>query len=100
MKKMKRLKKLPLVEIACFAGLIIFVMGAVRFAQAHQSAKTSDNTIVSSSTERDIAIQEAIKQGKKDYSYTTNFIPGVGYISDPAAYEKSFEDQANAAAKK
>ncbi|HUD20809.1 MAG TPA: hypothetical protein VMQ44_01940 [Candidatus Saccharimonadales bacterium] len=37
--------------------------------------------------ERQLAIDDAIKNGQKTYSFTTSFIPGIGYISDPDAYK-------------
>lgn len=51
-------------------------------------------TIVKTSlTERDLAIADAQARGVSEYSYTTNFIPGIGTINDPAAYKKAWEDQ-------
>ncbi len=48
---------------------------------------------VSSNTQRNLAIQEALKNGQATYQYETNFIPGIGNIADPEAYKKRFEQQ-------
>lgn len=44
-------------------------------------------------TERQLAIDNALKTGQKHYSFTTNFIPGLGTITDPSAYKKDLLNQ-------
>jgi len=50
-------------------------------------------------TERDLAIDQAIRDGKKTYTFTTHFIPGIGYINDPQAYQQQTLDQLQQQAK-
>lgn len=45
-------------------------------------------------TERDAAILNALKNNRKDYHFTTSFIPGIGIINDPQSYLKQWEDSA------
>jgi hypothetical protein len=59
-----------------------------RFSRADNS---TDQPYKTSLTERDLAIEEAIRQGKKEYSFETNFIPGMGRISDPDQHLKDWQ---------
>lgn len=75
----------------------LFVVGLLVLAVAVAEISGPDNSsplVQSSLTERDIAIQEALRKGEKEYSYTTNFIPGVGRIGDPDAYLEQLQQQA------
>lgn len=81
---------------------VIFLSGLVqvvshRFSRAND---TPDQLYKTSLTERDLAIEEAIRQGKKEYSFETNFIPGMGRISNPDQHledwQKSEEEKLKA----
>lgn len=75
-------------------GLIIFVVGAIdRFQRpAAQKIYTAAN-LSPELTERKLAIEDAQKQGKKTYTYTSNFIPGIGKIADPGQYKQNWVQQ-------
>ncbi|MEX1123832.1 MAG: hypothetical protein WEC81_01545 [Patescibacteria group bacterium] len=82
---------------AIFAlGALIALLGGFNFASAHFSSDQSEVTLpVSSNTQRNLAIQEALKNGQTTYQYTTNFIPGIGNITDPEAYKKQLLDNSS-----
>lgn len=72
---------------------VVFLSGLIqvvshRFSRADNSV---DQRYKTSLTERDLAIEEAIRQGKKEYSFETNFIPGMGRISDPDQHLKDWQ---------
>jgi len=73
-------------------GAIVFVLGLVSYF-TNNSIEFASTVKQTSVTQRDVAIAEAKKNGKKEYTFTTNFIPGIGIINDPAAYKKAWEDQ-------
>ncbi|MEK7535271.1 MAG: hypothetical protein AAB563_02625, partial [Patescibacteria group bacterium] len=43
--------------------------------------------------ERKLAIEGALKSGKKAYQYQSRMIPGIGVISDPEAYLSKLEQE-------
>lgn len=71
-------------------SVIVFLAGLVQFGVAHARSQVSNSSDLSftktSLTERDIAIAEAIKEGKTEYSFTSNFTPGIGRIVNPDKY--------------
>lgn len=73
-------------------NLGLFVIGTIIASLAiwQYFEKPVDSSLLAKTSlaERDAAITEAKKEGKKEYSYTTHFIPGIGYITDPQAYLK------------
>jgi hypothetical protein len=48
---------------------------------------------VTSNTQRDIAIKEALDNGEKTYQFETNFIPGIGAISNPETYKEKLQKE-------
>jgi|GEM_PF-6588897 len=74
-------------------GLFIFAVGILSYYNSPRQNAVSSLPIKTSLTERDIAIAEAVKNGKKEYTFTTRFIPGVGVITDPETYKKEWEQQ-------
>lgn len=78
-------------SVALIISTMVFIAGLTQVFTARRSQKsaTSQPWAKTSLTERDLAIQEAIRQGKKEYSFETNFIPGMGRINNP---EQHLED--------
>ena len=97
MKSPRSKSRSNLPEAVFSLGAVIAILGGFNFASAHffNLDETDTPPLVSSNTQRNIAIQEALKNGQKTYQYTTNFIPGIGNITDPEAYKKQFENQAS-----
>lgn len=73
-------------------GIAVFLFGIINFF--HSKSVKQDIVIKTSLTERDIAIADAIKNGKKEYSYETSFTPGVGRIINPDAYKDQWQKNA------
>ena len=44
-------------------------------------------------TEQKMAIDQARKNGQPTYSYKTNFLPGVGFMSNAKEYQAELENQ-------
>lgn len=84
-----------LANLAVVIGLALGGTGL--YNHYHHVAATPSNTTDIAATaalpEEQLAIENAIKNGQRDFSFTTGFIPGIGYISDPAAYQKSVQEQ-------
>ncbi|MEX1052075.1 MAG: hypothetical protein WEC83_01670 [Patescibacteria group bacterium] len=92
--KSPRLKSPSNLPEAIFAaGALLAILGGFNFASAHFSPDTSAApALVSSNTQRNLAIQEALKNGQTTYQFESNFIPGIGNITNPDAYKKQFEE--------
>lgn len=73
-------------------GLIILIWGIFN----HFFPSSDDQKrIETSNTQRNLAIEEALKRGEKTYQFETNFIPGIGVVNDPEAYREQLEEQLN-----
>ncbi len=90
-----KVRKIILIIVDNFLaiGLFIFAVGVLSYYNSSRQNAVSSLPVKTSLTERDIAITEAVKNGKKEYTFTTRFIPGVGVITDPEAYKKEWEQQ-------
>lgn len=71
-------------------GLLIFLMAGFNYFGASPASNTFQKT---SLTERDVAIKEAIQNGRNTYTYTSRFIPGIGLVDDPEAYKSQWEKE-------
>lgn len=71
-------------------GLLIFSLGIFSYFSTGSNNNMSRKQ--TSITERDVAMAEARSNGQKEYSFTTGFIPGIGIITDPEAYKKTWEE--------
>lgn len=71
-------------------GIIVLFWGAFNYFFPSAS---DDKSIETSNTQRNLAIEEALKNGDKTYQFETNFIPGIGTIGNPDAYTKELEDK-------
>ncbi len=95
MKSPKSKSRSNLPEAVFALGALIALLGGFNFASAHfSSSETGVPLPISSNTQRNIAIQEALKNGQTTYQFESNFIPGIGNITDPDAYKKQFEEDA------
>lgn len=78
-------------------GVIFVLSGAASYAQSKSPATNSQISQIklvadaSLLTERQLAIAQAIKEGRKTYSFSSNFTPGIGRVSDPAVYSQSWQ---------
>jgi len=72
-------------------GVIVLVWGL--FNYFFPSNHTNQSRIETSNTQRNLAIEEALKSGEKTYQFETNFIPGIGTISNPEAYKEKLEKE-------
>lgn len=57
---------------------------AISVKVAKPKAAAGNSAFVSDLKERDLAIQKANQVGSSSYSFTTNFVPGVGYPNVPS----------------
>jgi len=77
---------------------LVFLAGLVQVVSQDwggSSSANGDGVLEKTSiTERDLAIAEAIRLGQKEYSFTTNFIPGMGRISDTGRYQEEWQKNA------
>lgn len=72
-------------------GAVISIFGVINRVS---STREKNAFFKTSSTERDLAIANAKKTGETNYSYQSSFTPGLGTITDPASYQKQWEDNA------
>jgi hypothetical protein len=68
-------------------SFLFFVAGIIDRFGPSESALPGD--VAPTSVERALAISRARERGEKTYSFTTNFIPGVGQIADAESYKKA-----------
>ena len=69
-------------------GILVALVGGGKFFLAQTATASSGITVTPGPIiQRQEAIAEALKTGRKTYSFTTNFIPGIGTVSDPDQYK-------------
>jgi hypothetical protein len=76
----------------CLTGVIIFVVGLISYFNTNNTKQNYQINSPTGLTERDLAISNAIKNGQKTYSYTTNYIPGIGRITNPEQYKAQWQE--------
>lgn len=72
-------------QVVFLIGVLVFMIGffGFLFNLSNKNNLHKNSFIKTSLTERDLAIADAIKNNKKEYSYESNFTPGVGRINNP-----------------
>ncbi len=65
---------------ALLLAMLVFIGGAASYYRSKDSQATSNTTSEAGSQlqERQQAIEEAKKNGQKDYSFSSGFNPGIG----------------------
>lgn len=83
-------------EMIFFVGVLLVLMGGLNLVSApsDRTVSSTNSTISPSVIERKLSIEEAMKNGQKTYQFQSRFIPGIGTISDPAAYLRNLEEKA------
>ena len=77
--------------VTLIIGVLSLMVGGVRNLKDTRSIISSVST--TSITQRYFATEQAKREGRKTYSFTTSFIPGIGIISDPQAYLDKLKTQ-------
>ncbi len=70
-------------------SLLLFLLGGFLYLTP-QSKKSVSLSASPTVMERNFAIEAAKKSGARNYTFTTNFIPGIGMITDPEAYKRQY----------
>lgn len=84
-------------NLIILVGIIFVLGGVVAYARSKAPsplAGVSSAKLVADAsllTERQLAIVQAQKQGKNTYTFSSNFTPGIGRVSDPASYSQSWQ---------
>lgn len=83
-----------LISLVVFGiGFLLFLVGSFQLtSNMYQPAQANDVSITSSA-ERSAAIKAAKIAGKKEYSFTTRFTPGVGVITKTEQYRNELPNQ-------
>ena len=77
--------------ITLWLGMLVVVIGGLEYGQKnHNNPRTPVSTSI---TQRYFATEQAKREGRNDYSFTTSFIPGMGIINDPQAYLDKLKTQ-------
>lgn len=66
---------------------VILVLGLWSFFGRSPVTPTLTEPVAPNNIARALAIEDARSKGETTYSYTTNFIPGIGTITDPQQYK-------------
>ncbi|OGD61514.1 hypothetical protein A3A71_02720 [Candidatus Berkelbacteria bacterium RIFCSPLOWO2_01_FULL_50_28] len=82
----KRLEKLS--SAILLIGALIFISGLATRVGSQPIPQRSRT--LSSLTARNEAIRNAASKGQRSYAFKTNFIPGIGFLTDPQAYKDSW----------
>jgi len=69
-------------------GLLVAVIGAGKYTITSSAHKKTSIAFPSSITERRLAVTKATSSGSSNYNFITNFIPGIGTVSNT----KDFSD--------
>jgi|GEM_PF-5970435 len=75
-------------NIVLIVGILAFIAGVISKIEGVAVERNVPEATASVLRERNLAIEEARKAGRKDYGFSTNFIPGIGRIADPEAYKQ------------
>ena len=59
-------------------GALVLILSVINYAGNYFSNGTTEPEFVSSNTQRNLSIKDAIEKGQTTYQYTTGFIPGIG----------------------
>lgn len=93
--KTEKQTRYGLPEMIFFVGALLALMGGMNLYSTRSGKIVSSSVATSPSViERKLSIEDAIRNERKAYQYDSNFIPGIGTISDPEAYLKDLEDKA------
>lgn len=83
-------------ELILFTGTLLAVLGVYDvvtnkyFVSEKRTAKNLSPTVI----ERKLSIEAAERSGQKTYQFKTNFIPGIGTITDPNAFLENWQKEA------
>ena len=79
-------------NLLLLVGGLVVLVGLIDFSQSRHSQLTPTQILIDSSTltERKLAIEQALASGSKTYTYTSNFTPGLGRVTNPAATEQQW----------
>lgn len=77
----------------CLIGILIFLIGIVSFIKQPKENNLSILKPPSNLIERNIAISKAMHNGQSEYSFITNFTPGIGKINKPEEYKANWQKQ-------
>lgn len=70
-------------------GAILVVFGLLSLTGAkHQGVIESKTGL----TARDAAVESAKRNGRQDYQFQSNFIPGLGVIDNPEQYKQDWQN--------
>lgn len=78
-------------NVVVIVGLIIVVVAFYHRTAVAKTMIPENRSDFSVLKERQFAIEKARKKGEKEYSFTTSFIPGIGYISNPRQYLEDWQ---------
>jgi len=86
-------KHYGLPELIFFVGSILALSGGFSYLSSKNetASQASTGNISPSVIERKLSIEEAQRSGQKTYQFKTNFIPGIGIITDPQAYQDQWQ---------
>lgn len=63
-------------------GALMLILSVINYAGNYYNGTNDVEEIISSNTQRNLSIQDAIEKGKTTYRFTTGFIPGIGDASN------------------
>jgi len=69
-------------------GILVALVGGGKFYLAQTGTTPHTSLNPGPITERQLAIDNALRTGSHTYSYETRFTPGIGQITDPEQYKK------------
>lgn len=73
-------------------GVLVFLLGLYDFFVPSDKKNSSAVLTKTSQTERDAAIFRA-RQTDGTYSFSTNFLPGIGEVDSPERIKEDFREQ-------
>ena len=80
-------------ELIFGIGLLTAVVGVGKYFLNFNFPIKQSTANPNSITERRLSIDSAVRKGNSIYGFSTNFIPGIGTITDPQAFIRDWEQQ-------
>ncbi len=59
-------------------GALVMILSVINYVGTRYGSTDNVEEIVSSNTQRNLSIMDALENGKTTYEYTSGFIPGIG----------------------
>ena len=73
-------------------GALVLILSVINYIVNNYGNSPTEIEFVSSNTQRNLSIKDAIEKGQTTYQFTTGFIPGIGDAAN-VKLETNYQDK-------